>query len=89
MPLQVLQRFDWHVTPIQLGDLFRLTKNRREARAVLFTHQLGLELRLLPGIAAGGRADAGLSGSRGGSADGGEAEGQGDYGGMERCKLTA
>jgi hypothetical protein len=49
MPLQVLQRPHWHGTPIELGDLFRLTKNRREARAVLFTHQLGWELRLLVG----------------------------------------
>jgi hypothetical protein len=37
----------WH--PIELGDLFRLTKNRREARAALFTHQLGWEVRLLVG----------------------------------------
>ena len=49
MPLQVLQRLDWHGTPIELGDLFRLHKNRREARAALFTHQLGREVRLLVG----------------------------------------
>jgi hypothetical protein len=49
MPLQVLQRPDWHGIPIQLGDLFRLTKNRREAQAALFTHQLGWEVRLLVG----------------------------------------
>jgi hypothetical protein len=49
MALQVLQRPDWHGTAIQLGDLFRLTKNRREARAGLFTHQLGWEVRLLVG----------------------------------------
>jgi len=46
MPFQVLQRPDWHGTPIELGDLFRLQKNRREARAALFTHQLGWEVRL-------------------------------------------
>ena len=33
----------------RLGDLFRLHKNRREARAALFTHQLGWEVRLLVG----------------------------------------
>jgi hypothetical protein len=49
MPLQVLQRPNWHGTPIQLGDVFRITKNRREARAALFTHQLGWEVRLLVG----------------------------------------
>ncbi len=49
MPLQVLQRPHWHGTSIELGDLFRLTKNRREARAPLFTHQLGWEVRLLVG----------------------------------------
>jgi hypothetical protein len=49
MPLQVLQRLDWHGTPIELGDLFRLHKDRREARAPLFTHQLGWEVRLLVG----------------------------------------
>ena len=42
----VLQRPHWHGTPIALGDLFRLQKNRREARAALFTHQLGWEVRL-------------------------------------------
>ena len=40
------KRPDWHGTPIEVGDLFRLQKNRREARAVLFTHQLGWEVRL-------------------------------------------
>lgn len=49
MPLQVLQRPYWHGTPIALGDLFILHRNRREAEAVLFTHQLGWEVRLLIG----------------------------------------
>jgi hypothetical protein len=49
MPLQVLQRPHWHGTPIELADVFRLHKNRREARAALFTHQLGWEVRLLVG----------------------------------------
>ena len=40
---------NWHGTPLELGDLFRLTKNRREARAALFTHQLGWEVRLIIG----------------------------------------
>ena len=38
-----------HGTPIEVGDLFRLQKNRREAPAALFTHQLGWEVRLLVG----------------------------------------
>ena len=49
MPFQVLQRPDWHGIPIELFDLFRLPKDRREARATLFTHQLAWELRLLVG----------------------------------------
>ena len=49
MPLQVLQRQKWHGTPIQLGDLFVLHKNRREAKAIIFTHQLGWEVRLIIG----------------------------------------
>jgi hypothetical protein len=49
MPIQVLQRPYWIGTPITLGELFILHKNRREARAVLFTHQLGWEVRLVVG----------------------------------------
>jgi hypothetical protein len=49
MVLYVLQRLDWHGTPLELGDLFLLHKDRREARAVLVTHQLGWEVRLLVG----------------------------------------
>jgi hypothetical protein len=43
MPFHVLQRPHWHGTPVAMGDLFILHKNRREAKAVLFTHQLGWE----------------------------------------------
>jgi hypothetical protein len=49
MPLEVLQRPHWNGTPKELGDLYRLQKNRRTARAVLFTHRLGFEVRLLVG----------------------------------------
>lgn len=49
MPLQAGQRPRWHGTPLQLGELFVLHKNRRAARAVLFTHQLGWEVRLMIG----------------------------------------
>jgi hypothetical protein len=52
MPLKVLQRPDWHGTPIELAALFILHKNRRESRAVIFTHQLGWELRLMVGTQA-------------------------------------
>lgn len=34
---------------MELGDLFILQKDRREARAVIVTHQLGWEVRLLVG----------------------------------------
>ena len=49
MPLHVLQRPNWHGTPIALGDLFDLHKDRRKAKAMLFTHQLGWEVRLIIG----------------------------------------
>ena len=49
MTIEVLQRLAWNGTPKELGDLFRLQKNRREARAVLSSHQLGWEVRLLVG----------------------------------------
>jgi len=52
MPIQVLQRPNWHGTPIMLGDLFILHKNRWEAKAVLQTHQLGSEVRLMIGAQA-------------------------------------
>ena len=45
----VLQRLDWHGFPTELGELFILQKNRREARALIVTHQLGWEVRLLIG----------------------------------------
>jgi hypothetical protein len=50
MPLQVLQRPEWHGEPKALGDTFRLHKDRGgqplEAACRLVTHQLGWELRL-------------------------------------------
>jgi hypothetical protein len=50
MPLEVLQRYAWHGTPVHVGDLFRLHKQREAKRldAVcrLTSHQLGWELRL-------------------------------------------
>jgi hypothetical protein len=49
MAIEVLQRLSWNGNPKELGDLFRLEKNRREARAVLYSHQLGWEVRLLVG----------------------------------------
>ena len=49
MPREVLQRITWNGTPKELGDLFVLHKNRREARAAILTHQLGWEVRLLVG----------------------------------------
>jgi hypothetical protein len=39
----------WHGTPIPLGELFILKKNRREARALLFSHVFGWEVRIVVG----------------------------------------
>jgi hypothetical protein len=47
--MQVLQRPDWHGSPRNLGELFILKKNGREATCKLRTHQLGWELLLFIG----------------------------------------
>jgi hypothetical protein len=47
--MEVLQRFNWTGEPREIGDFFRLTKNRRMARAAIVTHQFGWEIRLLVG----------------------------------------
>jgi hypothetical protein len=47
--LQVLQRPHWYGSPVDLGELFILKKNGREATCKLRTHQLGWELLLLVG----------------------------------------
>ena len=65
MPLQVLQRPYWTGTPREIGELFILHTNRREPKAVLLTHQLGWEVRLMIGPARSG-ADEGLSHAGGG-----------------------
>jgi hypothetical protein len=48
-PVQVLQRPDWHGSPVNLGELFILHKNRRQATCQLHSHQFGWELRLVIG----------------------------------------
>lgn len=45
----VLQRPEWYGSSVDLGELFILTKNRRQARCLLRTHQFGWELRLFVG----------------------------------------
>ena len=52
MPLNVLHRPHWHGTSRDMGELFILRKNRRGAKAVLFTHPLGCEVRLMIGAQA-------------------------------------
>jgi len=47
--MQVLQRPDWHGSPIDLGELFILKKNSREATCKLRSHQFGWELLLFVG----------------------------------------
>jgi hypothetical protein len=47
--MQVLQRPDWYGSPVDLGELFILKKNRREAVCKLRSHQFGWELRLFIG----------------------------------------
>jgi hypothetical protein len=50
--MDVLQRAIWNGEPKALDDFFRLKKDRRVARATIFTHQFGWELRLLVGAQA-------------------------------------
>jgi hypothetical protein len=45
--MDVLQRDAWDAGPRELGDHFRLEKNRNLARCAIWTHPLGWELRLL------------------------------------------
>jgi hypothetical protein len=47
--MDVLQRPQWYGQPKELGDLFRLTKGSRVAKAVIVTHQFGSEVRLFIG----------------------------------------
>jgi hypothetical protein len=71
MPLQVLQRPDWHGTPHELGDLFVLHKNRREAHAVIVTHQL--DWRTTRSGSNAGLSDAGGRALNRAKAEGGDA----------------
>ena len=48
--MDVLQRPNWYGSPIELGELFILTKNRRTATCKLRSHQFGWELRLFIGL---------------------------------------
>jgi hypothetical protein len=48
--VQVLQRPDWHGSPVHLGELFMVRKNNVEARCVLRSHQFGWEVCLQIGI---------------------------------------
>jgi hypothetical protein len=49
MSVNVLQRPDWHGSPIELGELFIVKKNGREATCKLRSHQFGWELLLFVG----------------------------------------
>jgi hypothetical protein len=46
---QVLQRPDWTGEPLRIGATWTFRKGRRTAECVLWTHQLGWELRLVSG----------------------------------------
>lgn len=48
-PVNVLQCPDWHGSPVDLGELFIVRKNGREAVAKLRTHQLEWEVILFVG----------------------------------------
>jgi hypothetical protein len=50
--VDVLQRPDWHGSPVELGELFILKRNRRQAVCKLRSHQFGWEVRLFIGAQA-------------------------------------
>lgn len=52
MPPEVLQRLAWNGIPVDMGNLFTVHKGKRGARATLFSHPFGWELRLLLGARA-------------------------------------
>ena len=47
--VDVLQRPNWYGSPVELGELFILKKDRRETTGKLRSHQFGWELRLYIG----------------------------------------
>lgn len=47
--MEILQRPDWHGSPIDLGELFIVKKNGRQATCKLRSHQFGWELLLFVG----------------------------------------
>ena len=47
--MNVLRRREWRGQAVELGDLFRLTKETREAACAVQTHPLGWEVRLIIG----------------------------------------
>jgi hypothetical protein len=47
--IQVRRRLDWYGSPVNLGELFILKKNRRTATCKLRSHQFGWEVRLFVG----------------------------------------
>jgi hypothetical protein len=49
MAPQVLQRLTWDRVSREMGDLFVLRTNRRESRAIIFSHVFGWEVRLVLG----------------------------------------
>ena len=44
--MDVLQRPNWRGSPVELGELFILTRNGRTATCKLRSHQFGWELRV-------------------------------------------
>jgi hypothetical protein len=49
MAPQMFPRPVWRGTPHEVGQYFVLRKNRREAKAMIFTHPVGWEVRLFVG----------------------------------------
>ena len=48
--MDFLQRPNWYDSPVELGELFILKKNRHSASCKLRSHQFGWELRLFIGV---------------------------------------
>jgi hypothetical protein len=87
MATQVLQRPDWHGSPVELGEVFILKKNRRQAVCKLRSHEFGWELRLFIGAQSDKRPDPGVPVARRGVDDGRAVRGERWSGGIARLSI--
>ena len=87
--IEVLQRFTWNGTPKEIGDLFRVTKNHRKARAVIFSPSIWLGGALAGRLTRGAGVVAGLPHAGRRAEHGRTVEGRDDREGLELNRRDA